>query len=365
LKEWEGNKFGRLFQIELFGESHSKEIGVIIKGVPEKTKLDFSFIQNELNRRRPGQNNITSQRNESDHFIITEGVKNKVTNGKKIKIIIPNTDVHSEDYKEFEEIYRPSHIDYPVRLRYGSDINIIGSGRFSGRLTAPIVAAGAIAKIILNKIGVKIAAYVSQIGSIKDAKEYSVDQIQEKVESNLVRTLDSKIAQKMEILIENIKQNKDSIGGVITVQIENCPAGLGDPWFASLKTDLAAGILSIPSTRGIEFGEGFKAATMIGSEHNDSYILKNGHISTKTNHCGGIIGGISIGTPIVFRVAIKPTSSIGKSQKTLNFKTKKTVDLKIKGRHDPCIVPRILVVIEAMSAIVLVDHWLNSQIHSI
>ncbi len=355
------DNFGRFFQIELFGESHSEEIGVIIKGVPENTKLDFSYIQNELNRRRPAQNNLTSQRNEPDKFHFSSGVKNETTTGENIRIVIKNTDVQSQDYLQFENVYRPSHVDYPARLRYGSEINLKGGGRFSGRLTAPIVAAGAIAKIILKKQGVNIAGYTSQIGSIKDENHYSVNQIQERVESNAVRGIDSELTKDMITLIENVIKQEDSVGGVVTIQIENYPPGLGDPWFHSLESDLASAILSIPSTRGIEFGIGFKAATMLGSEHNDPYIIKNGKISTKTNHCGGIIGGISIGTPIVFRVPIKPTSSIGKTQKTLDFKTKKMTELKIKGRHDPCIVPRVLIAIEAISAIVLVDHWLLSK----
>ncbi len=350
--------FGRLFQIELFGESHSEEIGVIIKGVPANIKLDFKFIQNELNRRRPAQSNLSSQRNEPDKFHFTEGIKNETTTGEKIRIVIPNIDVRSQDYSQFEDVYRPSHIEYPARLRYGSEIKLKGGGRFSGRLTAPIVAAGAIAKIILKQQGINIAGYTSQIGSIRDENIYAVKQIQERVESNAVRGIDLELTNNMIDLIENVIKQEDSVGGVVTIQIENYPPGLGDPWFHSLESDLASAILSIPSTRGIEFGTGFKAATMLGSEHNDPYILKNGKITTKSNHCGGIIGGISIGTPIIFRVPIKPTASIGKNQKTLNFKTKKMTDLKIKGRHDPCIVPRVLIAIEAISAIVLVDHWL-------
>ncbi len=353
--------FGRFFQIELFGESHSEEIGVIIKGVPKNIKLDLIFIQNELNRRRPAQNNLTSQRNEPDKFHFTDGVKNGITTGENIRILIPNIDVRSEYYSQFEDIYRPSHVDYPARLRYGTEINLNGAGRFSGRLTAPIVAAGAIAKIILKQQGVNIAGYTSQIGSIKDENLYSIKQIQERVETNAVRGIDLELTKDMIDLIENIIKQEDSIGGVVTIQIENYPPGVGDPWFHSIESDLASAILSIPSTRGIEFGTGFKAATMVGSEHNDPYILKNDKITTKTNHCGGIIGGISIGTPIIFRVPIKPTASIGKIQKTLNFRTKKMTELKIKGRHDPCIVPRVLIALEAITAIVLVDHLLISK----
>ena len=353
--------FGRFFQIELFGESHSEEIGIILKGVPENIKLDINFIQNELNRRRPAQNNLTSQRNEPDKFHFTEGVKNETTTGEKIRIAIPNIEIRSQDYSQFEDIYRPSHVDYPARLRYGSEINLLGSGRFSGRLTAPIVAAGAIAKIILMQQGIKIGGYTSQIGSIKDENHYSAKQIQEKVESNKVRGMDSELTPRMIALIDDVIKQEDSVGGAVTIQIENYPPGLGDPWFHSIESDLASAILSIPSTRGIEFGTGFKAASMLGSEHNDPYILKNGKIATKSNHCGGIIGGISIGTPIIFRVPIKPTASIGKIQTTLNFKTKKMTELKIKGRHDPCIVPRVLIAIEAITAIVLVDHLLISK----
>ncbi|QEE17675.1 chorismate synthase [Promethearchaeum syntrophicum] len=353
--------FGRLFQIELFGESHSEEIGVIIKGVPKNIKLDFDFIQYELDRRRPGQNDLMSTRDEPDKFNFTNGVKDKTTTGENIRIAIPNINTHSQDYLQFEDIYRPSHVDYPARLRYGSKINLKGGGRFSGRLTAPIVAAGAIAKMILKQYGVNIAGFTSQIGSIKDENHYSIMQIQKKVESSIVRGMNSDLDKRMINLIEDLIKQKDSVGGVVTIQIKNYPPGIGDPWFHSLESDLAAAILSIPSTRGIEFGTGFKAANMLGSEHNDLYILKNGIISTKTNHCGGIIGGISIGTPITFNVPIKPTASIGKTQKTLNFKTKKLTNLKIIGRHDPCIVPRVLIAIEAITAIVLVDHLLISK----
>lgn len=347
--------FGRSLKISLFGGSHTEEIGVVVDGLPKDVEIDLETIQKELNRRRPGQNALVTARNEPDQFTITSGLQKGVTTGESLKIIIPNLDTKSKDYSVFKTLPRPSHVDYPAQLRYGKDVDLRGSGRFSGRMTAPLVAAGAIAQQILRDQNVQIGAYASQIGKIRDSQEYSVDLIKNGVETNLVRTVDKEIAQKMEEVIQRVKSEADSIGGVVTLRIEGFPAGVGDPWFHSLESDLAAAMMAIPGIRGIEFGTGFQAAEMQGSEHNDPFLLHEGKVSTKTNHCGGIIGGISIGTPIIFRVAVKPTASIGKIQHTLNFDTKKMDSLQIAGRHDPCIVPRVVVVLEAMTALVLLD----------
>ena len=347
--------FGRSLQITLFGGSHTPEIGVRIKGLPSQISIDKEHIQNELNRRRPGQNKLTTARKEADLFQITSGLHLGKTTGDPLIITIPNQDTKSKDYSIFKAIPRPSHVDYPARLRYGDDVDLRGSGRFSGRMTAPLVAAGAIAQQILHQQQIEIVAYASQIGNIRDLNEYDISTIRQEVDSNLVRTVDSKLAQKMVSLIQDVKSDNDSIGGVVSVRVEGFPAGMGDPWFHSLESDIAAAIMAIPGIRGIEFGTGFAAAKMRGSEHNDPFELQNGKISTKTNHCGGIIGGISIGTPITFRVAVKPTASIGKIQHSLNLETQSEVPLEIAGRHDPCIVPRIVVVLDAMVALVLLD----------
>jgi chorismate synthase len=350
--------FGRKFKITVFGESHGKGIGVVIDGVPANLVINEDLIKTDLNRRRPGQSSISTPRNEKDQYEILSGIQNGRSTGAPLTFFIRNEDKKSKDYSLFRKIHRPSQIDYPAILRYGENVDLRGSGKFSGRLTAPIVIAGAIAKMILSKEKIKIGAYISQIGNIKDNANYSVQEILSKVETTIVRAIDDKIAGKMINLIEEIKKEEDSIGGIVTVQIEDFPAGIGDPLFQSLESSISAAILSIPSTRGIEFGAGFAAVEMKGSEHNDSYILENGKITTKTNNCGGIIGGISIGTPIKFRVPIKPTASIGKVQTTLNFETKKSDELIIEGRHDPCIAPRALVGIEAITSVVLVDHLL-------
>ena len=347
--------FGRSLKITLFGGSHTPEIGVKIEGLPSHIPVNKESIQHELNRRRPGQSTLTTARKEADLFQITSGLHLGKTTGDPLIITIPNQDAKSKDYSIFKAIPRPSHVDYPARLRYGDDVDLRGSGRFSGRMTAPLVAAGAIAQQILHNQQIEIVAYASQIGNIRDLTEYDVSTIRQKVDSNLVRAIDSKLAQRMESLVQDVKSDNDSIGGVVSVRIEGFPAGVGDPWFHSLESDIAAAIMAIPGIRGIEFGTGFAAAEMRGSEHNDPFELHDGKILTKTNHCGGIIGGISLGSTITFRAAVKPTASIGKIQHTLNLETQSEVPLEIKGRHDPCIVPRIVVVLEAITALVLLD----------
>jgi chorismate synthase len=355
------NSFGRTFQISLFGESHGPGIGVLIQGCPAGISFPKSFIQNELDRRRPGQSTLTTPRSEPDQFEIVSGVANDTTTGGPICLIIKNTNTKSEDYHQFKKIPRPSQIDYPAMLRYGPGVDLRGSGFFSGRISAGIVMAGALAKQMLIQKGVKIGAYVSQIGAIVDPKKYSVEDILANVEKTPIRAIDPDLASKMIEEIERVKAMHDSIGGIVSVRIENYPAGIGDPWFHSLESDLAGAMLSIPATRGIEFGTGFRAAQMQGSEHNDPYLYEDGKITTRFNHSGGIVGGISLGTPIEFRVPIKPTASIGLPQETLDLESHTLSTLEIHGRHDPCIVPRITVVIEAMTAIVLLDQMMSNQ----
>lgn len=352
--------FGRALKLSLFGASHAKEIGMRLSGIPANLTINMIEIQNDLNRRRPGRNTISTPRKEQDLFTSLSGFKTDITTGEPIVITIQNEDVKSTDYSPFKIIPRPSHVDYPAVLRYGKTVDLRGSGRFSGRMTAPLVAAGSIAKQILLKQSIQIGAYTSQIGTVIDKGTYSVSQILSSIEKNPVRTIQTDVAASMQTVIETVRDEQDSIGGVISVQVEGFPPGLGDPWFNSLESNIASAMMAIPGTRGVEFGTGFQAASMRGSAHNDPYILRDGKISTKSNHCGGIVGGISLGTPIIFRVAVKPTASIGKQQKTLNMQTKEISDLVIKGRHDPCIVPRLVVVLEAMTAIVLLDQLICS-----
>ena len=352
------NSFGRFFKITTFGESHGKVIGVIIDGVPAGLPIDINFIQKELDQRKPGLTNLATSRKEEDKVKIISGIFMGKTTGAPICLTIENQDQISADYEKFKNVLRPSHADYSALKKYGGYADHRGSGRFSGRITASFVMAGAIAKQILTDTGIYIIAYTKRIGNIEDENDYSPQEIQflnNLREKSRIRALDQKISNSMEKLIESIKNQKDSIGGIITCIIKGIPPGIGDPIFNNLESNLSKGIFAIPAVRGIEFGAGFKAAKMKGSEHNDPWIIVDNAIKTSKNDSGGIIGGISIGMPLIFNVAIKPTASIGLAQKTINIKTMKTEVLEIKGRHDPCIVPRAVSVVEAITALVLTD----------
>ena len=356
------NTFGKRFKITSFGESHGNLIGVIIDGVPAGLELNLEKIQSDLDKRKPGQSHLTTSRSESDKAIIRSGVFNNRTTGGPICLILENKDVDSSKYEEFKNLLRPSQVDYSALKRYGGFADYRGSGRFSGRLTAGFVMAGALAKQILEKSNITIFAYTKSIGKIFDDTTHPVDSVQdliEKREKSLVRALDEEKSKKMEALIESVKNEKDSIGGTIKCIVNNLPEGVGSPLFNSLESNLSKAIFSIPAIKGIEFGAGFKATTMKGSEHNDPWIIKEGKIQTSKNDAGGIIGGISIGMPIEFTVAVKPTATIGILQKTVNIETMENAEIEITGRHDPCIVPRAVVVIEAMTAVVLVDQLLT------
>ncbi len=352
---------GTLFSVQAFGESHGFEIGCIVRGFPSEKKLNLAKIRKLLHARSPGHHSLTSSRMEKDEFQITNGLDGRggenegITTGSPLRFIIKNQDVNPEPYQPFTSIPRPSHVDYPATLRFGDTLNLSGSGIFSGRLTAPFVIGGALALQLLVEKNIRIKAFVSQIGSIRDPSIYTCEEITSRNFSSLIDNPDRSIAQQMEQEISKVKGESDSIGGQISVVIEDFPAGYGDPWFHSLESRLASAIMGIPGIRGIEFGTGFRAAGMRGSKHNDPFVLDHGQISTQSNHCGGIIGGISLGTPIRFQIAVKPTASIGKIQSTLNLDTENMEDLRISGRHDPCIVPRVVPVVESIAAIVLLD----------
>ncbi|MHA1669212.1 MAG: chorismate synthase, partial [Promethearchaeota archaeon] len=296
-----------------------------------------------------------------DEVKILSGIFNGKTTGAPLCLIIENKDVDSSNYEKFKYLLRPSHVDYVILKKYGGHADYRGSGRFSGRITAGFVMAGAVAKQILTKVGINVFAYTKSIGDIKDEFNYNfsdIDKLREIREKSLVRAIDKAKSEKMIKLIEEIKQNKDSIGGTVKCVAIGVPVGIGGPIFNSLDAEIARAIFSIPAVRGIEFGAGFKASIMRGSEHNDPWVIENGKIKTAKNDSGGIIGGISTGMPIEFTVAFKPTPSIGLPQKTVNIQTLKNEQIVIKGRHDPCIVPRAVVIVEAMLAIVLVDRLL-------
>lgn len=353
------NSLGQIFRITSFGESHGEVIGIIIDGIPAGLDFDLNLIQEELELRRPAQSRITSPRSEKDIAILLSGVFNDKTTGAPLCLIVKNENFDSSKYDQFK--IRPSHIDYVALKKYGGFTDYRGSGRFSGRITAGFVMAGAIAKQILRSKNISIFAYTKSIGDIIDNKDYSLEtdgKLFHIRENSPVRALNVDLSRDMEKRIKTVMLNKDSIGGTIKCIVHNFPAGIGGPLFNSLESNLSKAIFSIPAVRGIEFGAGFNASFMKGSEHNDPWICKNEKIKTIKNDSGGIIGGISTGMPIEFNVAIKPTPSIGISQDSVNIETKENIKIQIEGKHDPCIVPRAVVVIEAMTAITLIDYLL-------
>lgn len=351
-----GNTFGNLFKITTWGESHGKAIGVVVDGCHAGLKINERDIQKELNRRRPGQSKVTTNRAEEDKVEILSGVFEGKTLGTPISLIVYNSDCKSSDYAELKGKYRPSHADFTYQAKYGLRDHR-GGGRASARETIARVAAGAIAKKLIGKM--EILAYVKQIHTIKadaDISKVTAKQI----ESNIVRCPDSKAAKKMIGLIEKARKAGDSVGGIIECVIRNAPAGLGSPVFEKLEARLAQAMLSIPATKGFEIGSGFGAVEMMGSEHNDPIIAKNGKIITKTNNAGGIVGGISNGMDIIFRVAFKPTATIFQEQATVTSAGKNTT-LKMSGRHDPCVLPRAVPIVESMAALVLADEVLMQK----
>ena len=351
------NTFGEIFRLTTFGESHGKGIGLILDGCPPGVEINEDYIQSELDRRKPGQSKIVTQRNEDESFIIQSGVFDGLTTGTPISIFIPNTDHKSKDYSHIEKIFRPSHADYTYQAKYGIR-DYAGGGRSSARETAARVAAGAIAKTILKNAGVKITAFVSQVGNI--TLDESIEVLDDEIENNIVRCPDATTAHRMIDLIMQIKKEGDTIGGKVSCIITGCPVGLGAPVFDKLHADLAKAMLSINAVKGFEYGSGFSSIAMRGSEHNDVFVQENGKIITKTNHSGGIQGGISNGMPINFNVAFKPVATIVAAQQTLDMSGNDAI-AEGKGRHDPCVVPRAVPIVEAMAALVLVDHLLRNK----
>ena len=344
------NTLGHNFRITSFGESHGPGIGVVVDGCPAGIKLDMNFIQQELERRKPGQSRITTQRKESDEFQILSGVFEDTTTGHPIMIFIPNEDQKSKDYSHIKDQYRPSHADFTYQEKYGIR-DYRGGGRSSARVTAGWVAAGAIAKLVLKDV--QINAFVSQVGELKLDDDYSKYDFNE-IENNAVRCPDPKMARQMFDLIDSVRKDGDTIGGVITCVIKNVPVGLGEPVFGKLHAELGKAMLSINAVKGFEYGSGFASAGMRGSEHNDEIVNEGGKVKTTSNYSGGIQGGISNGEDIYFRVAFKPVATIMTDQASVD-KDGNEVTVKGKGRHDPCVVPRAVPIVEALAACVLMD----------
>ena len=355
-----GNTFGHCFRITSCGESHGGAIGVIVDGCPPGLEISESLIQAELDRRKPGQSSITSPRKEQDQIHIMSGVFNGKTTGTPILLVAYNSDMRPEDYENLKDIFRPSHADLTYHLKYRHR-DFRGSGRASARETLARVAAGAIAKEFLRKyLGVQIISYVEQVGPIKAKVDHrQVTPIN--IEQNIVRCPDQSAAKKMLDLIESVKLEGDSIGGVIKGVLRNVPVGLGEPVFDKLSADLAKAMMSINAVKGFEIGSGFEGVTLRGSMHNDPISYKNGKIVMQTNNAGGVLGGISTGEDIYFRVAFKAVATINLEQKTIN-KANEAVSLKATGRHDPCVLPRAVPIVDAMSALVLMDHYLRNKI---
>lgn len=355
-----GNTFGHLFRVTTFGESHGGGVGVVVDGCPPQLELSEADIQKELDRRRPGQSRLTTPRQESDRCEILSGVFQGKTLGTPIAILVRNQDARPEDYAEMAQVYRPSHADATYEAKYGIR-NWQGGGRSSARETIGRVAAGAIARKILAQVaGVEIIAYVKRVKDIEAA--VNPDTVTaEAVEANIMRCPDATTASQMIALVDEIRQRANSVGGVIECVARNVPAGLGSPVFDKLEADLAKAVMSLPASKGFEIGSGFAGTLLTGLEHNDEfYADESGRIRTRTNRSGGIQGGISNGENIVLRVAFKPTATIGQPQQTVNRAGEATV-LAAKGRHDPCVLPRAVPMVEAMVAIVLCDHLLRDH----
>ncbi len=365
-----GNSFGQLFRITTFGESHGEAIGVIIDGCPAQLDVDLDYIQGELDKRKPGQSKITTQRKESDTVKILSGVFEGKTTGTPIAMLIPNEDQRSKDYSHNTDVFRPSHADYTYQVKYGIRDHR-GGGRSSARETAARVAAGALAKLLLKTQGIEIVAHVSSVGKI-NAPNVEITNAQEFIaerEKNIVRCADPATAEEMIEYIDSIRKQGDTVGGKVSCYIQNCPVGLGDPVFDKLHADLGKAMLSINAVHGFEFGSGFSGSEMRGSEHNDIFIANAPSpleragvrpIKTITNFSGGIQGGISNGMPIEFKVAFKPVATIMQSQATVDSEGN-AAEISGKGRHDPCVVPRAVPIVEAMAALVLADHWLRNR----
>lgn len=355
------NTYGHLFRITTFGESHGPAVGTILDGCPAGLDIDEAFIQSELDRRKPGQSKITTQRKEDDTFKILSGVFEGKSTGTPITLVIENQDQRSKDYSHIAETFRPSHADYTYEAKYGVR-DYRGGGRSSARETAARVASGAIAKLLLRRYGVEINAFVSQVGDLKAPHYTKLDL--SKTEDNIVRCPDAATAEKMIALIDQTRHDRDTIGGIVTCVIKNTPVGLGEPVFDKLHAELGKAMLSINAVKGFEYGSGFEGVTLKGSQHNDEFYNEGGKIRTKTNHSGGIQGGISNGEDIYFNVGFKPVATIMQDQQTVD-KHGNEATVSGKGRHDPCVVPRAVPIVEAMAAVVLADFLLRSKVNKI
>jgi chorismate synthase len=355
-----GNSIGKEFTVTSFGESHGKIVGTIVDGCPAGLRFSEADVQAELDRRIPVKPEIVSGRIEKDKAQILSGVFNGFTTGAPICMMVKNKEADSSDYEAIKDLPRPGHADYTAHIRYGGFNDYRGGGRFSGRVTVALIMAGVIAKKLLRAVDADVLAYTKSIGKIKMDRTPSFEEIQKRRYETAVRCPDLACAEKMERAIVNARKEGDSLGGVIECIALNVPAGVGEPLFDSLDADIAKVLLAVPAVKGVEFGAGFRAAELKGSENNDAFRMQGGKVVASTNNAGGILGGMSSGMPIVVRVAVKPTPSITKEQRTVDVAKMKDAAIKVKGRHDPCVVPKAVPVVESAVAIVLADHMIRA-----
>jgi chorismate synthase len=355
-----GNSIGKEFIVTTFGESHGAVVGVVVDGCPAGLPISEKDFQEELDRRIPAEPKIVSARVEKDVAKILSGVFNGFTTGAPIALTVENKETKSSDYEAIKDLPRPGHSDYPARVRYGGFNDYRGGGRFSGRVTVALIMAGAIAKKLLSLNDVDVLAYTQSIGKVKTEKKFTAAEIRKNKNAAATRCPDLACSEMMEEAIVDARKEGESLGGVIECIAFNMPPGIGEPLYDSLDGDLAKAVFAVPAVKGVEFGAGFGAAELTGSENNDAFLLKNGKVATLTEHAGGILGGLSSGMPIMIRVGIKPTPSISKEQKTVNLSSMENAAVSVKGRHDPCVVPKAVPAIEAAVAITLADHMIRS-----
>ncbi len=350
-------RFGERFRVTIFGTSHGPEVGVEVEGIPGGRPIDTNAIQRELDRRRPVGRRLATKRQEEDRMIVDRGLREGHSDGGTFRAHVANEDVQRGAYDRMHDTPRPGHADYPARVRYGPDADLSGGGIFSGRLTVGLVIAGALARQLLAPLGVDLTGFTRSIGSVDATIDdsWSLEEIRRRAAANEVACPDPDAAVRMEEEIAVARRDGDSVGGVVEVRITGVPVGLGEPFFDSIEGEIAHAVFAIPAIKAIEFGAGFRAARMRGSEHNDPFRFDGDRVRTVTNHAGGILGGLADGMPIVYRAAVKPTSSIARPQRTVNLLTREPAELLVTGRHDPCIVPRAVVVVEDVGAIALAD----------
>jgi chorismate synthase len=352
--------WGNKIKLSIFGESHGKAIGIVIDGLKAGTEIDLEYIRKQMKRRAPGFSKLSTPRKEQDEFEILSGYFNGRATGTPLCAVIQNSNTHSKDYEKTASLLRPGHADFTGKIKYRGFNDYRGGGHFSGRLTAPIVFAGALCRKILEEKGIFIGSHIKSIGTIEDPKSFKFTSIEksslEKLSESKFPVLDENCGEKMQQYILKVKEEGDSLGGIVETGVVNLPPGIGDPFFDSVESTISGLLFSIPAVKGVEFGEGFDISKMKGSEANDEYFISdNNAIKTYTNNNGGILGGITDGMPLIFRTCIKPTPSISKTQKTVDIEKREDALLEIKGRHDPCIVPRAVPVIEAAAALSLLN----------